>query len=297
MGVNNQHKDSVFSLLFNDAEALRELYGALGGVPLDPQAHIEITTLSDVLYMEQLNDISFTVDNRLVVLIEHQSTINPNMPLRLLMYIARVYEKLVEARNIYSGKRLVIPRPEFFVLYNGKRPYPDEDILRLSESFEKDAEGGTPGTALELDLMVRVYNINDGHNEALVRRCKKLEGYSIFIARIREYERQTAGKEAAMKLAISWCIEHNILKGFLEQNGSEVINMLLAEWNIKDALAVQREEGMEEGMERGMEAGMEKGLEEGKLETARNALAKGWSPEEVAEITELDIETVKALCP
>jgi hypothetical protein len=279
MGVNNQHKDSVFSLLFNNADALRELYGALGGTPLDSNAAIEITTLSDVLYMEQLNDISFTVDNRLVVLIEHQSTINPNMPLRLLMYIARVYEKLVGARNIYSEKKLVIPRPEFFVLYNGKRPYPDERVLKLSESFEE------PGThaALELDLKAKVYNINNGHNEALVRRCEKLEGYSIFIARIREYERRTAEKEAAMKLAIRWCIEHNILKSFLEQNGSEVINMLLAEWNMKDALAVQREEGVEEGMEKG------------KLETARNALARGLAPELIRDITGLDIETIAGL--
>jgi hypothetical protein len=290
MGVNNQHKDSVFSLLFNDAQALRELYGALGGAPLDPHARIEITTLSDVLYMEQLNDISFTVDNRLVVLIEHQSTINPNMPLRLLMYIARIYEKLVGARNIYSGKQLAIPRPEFFVLYNGKRPYPDEGVLKLSDSFE---ERGAPEaqTALELDLTAKVYNINDGHNEALVRRCEKLEGYSIFIGRIREYERRTAGKEAAMKLAIGWCIEHNILKSFLEQNGSEVVNMLLADWNMKDALAVQREEGIEEGME----VGMERGVEKEKLETARNALAKGLAPELIRDITGLDIETIAGL--
>jgi hypothetical protein len=161
MGINNQYKDSVFSLLFSDEDILRDLYSVLEGIPLDPSVKIEINTLSNVLFMEQINDISFTVDNKLVLLIEHQSTINPNMPLRLLMYIARVYEKITGSKNIYSGKKLSIPRPEFIVLYNGTFPYPDEKTLKLSDSFEDPASLGLSKNALpELELTVKVYKIN-----------------------------------------------------------------------------------------------------------------------------------------
>jgi predicted transposase YdaD len=278
MNINNRFKDSVFSLLFTDPDTLRELYGALQGIPPDPNAVIEINTLTDVLFMEQINDISFTIDNRIVVLIEHQSTINPNMPLRLLMYIARVYEKITGNRNIYSGKKLTIPRPEFFVLYNGIQSCPDESVLNLSDSFERE---GMPGTqALELELTVKVYNINSGHNETLVQRCKKLEGYSTFIGKIREYGNQGIGKEAAMKAAITWCLDHNILRNFLEANGSEVINMLLTEWNMKDALAVRWEEGLEEGRE------------EGREEDIKRLLEYGMTPEQVAEALKIPLDAV-----
>jgi hypothetical protein len=138
MAANTRYKDSVFSFLFSDPSALRELYGALEGVTLPPDVPVQLNTLSDVLYMGQINDISFTIDNRLVIVLEHQSTINPNMPLRLLMYIARIYEKTVERRNLYKSALEKVPAPEFIVLYNGTKPYPDKTTLKLSDAF-KDA--------------------------------------------------------------------------------------------------------------------------------------------------------------
>jgi len=94
MDVNIKYKASVFSSLFSTPDALRELYSAIEGVDLPPDTPIDINTLSDVLFMDQVNDVSFTIASRLLVIFEHQSTINQNMPLRLLMYIARVYEKI-----------------------------------------------------------------------------------------------------------------------------------------------------------------------------------------------------------
>ncbi|MDR2257543.1 MAG: Rpn family recombination-promoting nuclease/putative transposase, partial [Treponema sp.] len=161
MGLNKQYKDSVFSLLFSEPDVLRELYGAICGVPLDPSIPVTINTLEGALFMERINDISFEIARKLVVLLEHQSTINPNMALRLLMYIARIYEKIIDSRKIYSVKKLAVPRPEFIVLYNGVEPYPDESVLRLSGSFE---ESGLPvlSAAPALELAVKVYNINEG---------------------------------------------------------------------------------------------------------------------------------------
>jgi hypothetical protein len=273
----------------------------LEGVTLPPDLPITINTLEGVLFRSQLNDISFVVGDKIVVLIEHQSTINPNMALRLLMYIARVYEQLTAGKNIYSRKKLILPRPEFIVLYNGVDPYPDEAILKLSDAF---ADAGSLGLSkdVELELTLKVYNINQGHNDAIIRRCEKLEGYSSFIAKAREFGAEISGNRKpqnltedelreAIKLAAAWCIAHNKLKQFLETHSSEVMNMLMTEWNLEDALVVEREEGREEGLEKGLE----KGREEGREEIAKNALKAGASLEFVQKITGLNIETIKGI--
>jgi hypothetical protein len=194
MGANRTYKDSVFSLLFNDPQTLRELYGALEGVTLPPDVPVTINTLEGVLFMERVNDISFEVANKLVVILEHQSTVNPNMPLRCLLYLARLYEKIIDNKDVYKSRLVTIPRPECFVLYNGAAEYPDERRLKLSEAFAEIGELGFAGSC-ELELAVRVININKGHNEELVRRCEKLEGYREFIGRAREYEKELGSRE------------------------------------------------------------------------------------------------------
>ncbi|MDR2662080.1 MAG: Rpn family recombination-promoting nuclease/putative transposase, partial [Treponema sp.] len=176
MGANREYKDSVFSWLFSEPDTLRELYGALEGVTLRSDIPITITTLEGVLFKGRMNDISFAVGDKVVVLIEHQSTINENMPLRLLLYIAKIYEKITGEKDIYREKRIPLPRPEFIVLYNGKAPYPEEKILKLSDAFNDAGElGFAKGGTAALELVVKVYNINKGHNEPLLKRCKTLE--------------------------------------------------------------------------------------------------------------------------
>jgi len=297
MNVNAKYKNSVFSLLFSDPEALRELYGAIEGVVLPPDISIDINTLSDILYMGQINDLSFTVDNRLVVLIEHQSTINPNMPLRLLMYIAYIYEKIIDRNKLYKTKLEKIPTPEFIVLYNGKESYPDRSTLRLSGAFKDacDLLGvGNPVPALE--LVVQVYNINSGHNAEILEKSRTLGGYSAFVGKVREYA-QTFTFEEAMKKALKYCIDNDILKTFLETHSSEVFNMLLTEWDTEEAKVVWREEGREDGLEEGLAKGLAKGLVKGReerdMEIIRNALAKGFPIETVQELTGIDIKFIQ----
>ena len=280
MKTNTKFKNSVFTLLFSDPALLRELYCALEGVSLPPDAPVSINTLDDVLFMDLINDISFEIDGKLVVLIEHQSTINPNMALRLLMYIARVYEKIVEGKNIYSSKGLKIPRPEFFVLYNGTAPYPDEKIMRLSEMFENQAVLGLPEKDfLSLELVVKVININEGRNREIAERCKKLSEYSAFVAKARAYEKELGSMKKGIKEAVKYCEKHDILKEFIRLHGTEVLGMLYAEFNLDDALAVRYEEGREEKT----------------LEIAMNLLAKDSTTEFVHEITGLDMETIEEL--
>jgi len=302
--INNKFKNSVFTTLFADPDVLRELYCALEDVTLPPDAAVSINTLEDVLFMDLYNDISFEIDGKLVVLIEHQSTINPNMALRLLMYIGRVYEKIVEGRNIYSSKPLPIPQPEFFVLYNGTEPFPDEKIIRLSDTFEDPLFPGQPEKFItSLELEVRVININEGRNSQIAQRCRKLAEYSAFIAKVREFEKKLGDRTEAFKKAVKYCQKHDILKGFMELHATEVLSMLMTEWNWDDALAVRyeegmeqgREEGLEEGIERGLEEGREKGIEEGRMIIARNLLAEGSTPEFVQKITGLSMDEIAKL--
>jgi hypothetical protein len=276
MSDNRAYKDSVFSLLFNDPETLRELYGALEGITLPPDLPITINTLENVLFMERVNDLSFAFADKLVIILEHQATVNPNMPLRCLLYLARLLEKIIDNKNIYKSKLITIPRPECFVLYNGVADYPDETRLKLSDAYADLKDLGFTGTP-DLELTVRVININKGHNEELVRRCARLNGYSEFIAKAREYEKALGSREEGVKAAVKYCTSHGILKEFLEQHSSEVFNMLFTEWNWDDALAVRFEEGREEGRE----------------EIARNALNKGLSPDIIREITGLDLATIR----
>jgi hypothetical protein len=165
------------------------------------------------------------------------------------------------------------------VLYNGTAPYPDERVLKLSDAFEKTGSLGLPEKeAAALELVVKVVNINQGKNESLVQKCKTLAGYSAFVAKVRDLEKECGDKAEAMKRAVRYCRDNDILKEFFEKNGTEVMNMLLSEWNMDDALAVRYEEGMEEGMEK----------------VARNALAKGASVEFIHDITGLDMETINS---
>jgi hypothetical protein len=288
MNINREYKNSVFSLLFSDPDILRRLYGAIAGIGLPPGLPVIINTLTDVIFKNQINDLSFILDNRLVVLLEHQSTINPNMPLRLLLYIARVYEKIMDMKKIYAGKLIAIPRPEFIVLYNGTAKCPDRWTLKLSDAFkELGALLGGAGRLPDLELVVQVYNINPGHNDEMLKRCAELDGYSVFVDRVRAYAKTIPDEQLAFTEAINDCMEHNILRDFLKVHSSEVLNMLLTEWKLEEALVVEREEGREEGWE--------KGREETKREDARNFLALGVSPATVAKATGLDMETIMGL--
>jgi len=277
MKVNRNFKDSVFTALFADPDLLRELYCALGGVNLPSDVPVSINTLENVLYMDLYNDISFEICGKLIVLIEHQSTINPNMALRMLLYIARVLEKTVKGKSLYSEKRLSIPRPEFYVLYNGQKPYPDQEILRLSDLFKKpQAKEASP----LLELKVKVININEGRNADIVSRCKKLFEYSAFIAKVNALFEEFGDKEKSIKEAVKHCQKHDILKEFLETHGSEVLNMLLTEWNLEDAKEVWREEAREDGLAEGLEQGLEQGREEAQEEIFK-LLDQGLSKEEI----------------
>ena len=240
--ANRNFKSSVFTHLFGVPENERELYNAIapGRFPLD--AKVEDVTLKNVLYMDRVNDLSFTIENKLVVLFEHQSSINENMPLRDLIYCARVYELIISNDMLYSEKRVNIPTPEFYVLYNGKKEFQEKAVYRLSDSFALPWEGEPA-----LELVVNVFNVNKGYNVDLVKRSETLNGYVTFVALVRRNEEKGLDRATAIEEAIKECIKLGMLVEYLEKYASEVLNMLMGEWNWDDARAVWEKEAEARG--------------------------------------------------
>ena len=289
--TNREYKDSVFTLLFNDEKILAELYGGITGQEIAPDAKIEIKTLKNIFTNGVFNDVAFVMGGKLVVLIEHQSTINKNMPLRMLLYIAEIYNRLSKDKDLYSQNIFAIPRPEFIVLYNGIKDMPDKQVLRLSDMF-KDVDGA--GDIANLELAVTVYNINKGRNPEMAKRSPTLDGYETFIYKVRENEKTMSRKEAIRRAVVD-CINQNILRTFLENHKREVVGMLLHEWDLGEAVAVAREEGEERGMRKGMETGMEKGKRQQAIEIAKKLKAKGMSINDIMEATNLTVDDILPL--
>ncbi len=279
--VNREYKNSVFTLLFGEKKNLLELYNAINGTDYPESTGIEIVTLSNALYMEQINDIAFVLDGKLVVLIEHQSTINENMPLRMLLYMAREYEKLTNRKDLHRKHQIKVPAPEFIVLYNGDEKYPQYRELKLSEAFK--TETGVP----YLELIVRVYNINKGANPEIAQRSETLNGYEEFTAEVKYNYHETRDLAESIRRAMRTCIGRNILVNFLETNSSEVENMILTEWNTEEAIEVAKEEGIEVGFSQGQlqkAREMAKGLLVDGIPIAVISRNSGLSEEEIAKL-------------
>ena len=197
------------------------------------------------MFIARKNDLAFTVKNRVLVISEHQSTINENMPLRDLLYLGRTLEKLLDEKMIYRRKLFQIPTPEFYVFYNGDEPCPPEKILRLSNAFLDKTEHPM------VELEVKVININLPSGHRLLRDCRPLYEYSWFIQRIKDYLRAGWVRDEAITQAVKDCMEEGILTEFMKEHGSEVVNMLYTQWNYDDAVAVERKEAYEDGLSRG----------------------------------------------
>ena len=237
MEAKPTYKDSLFRAIFNDQERLAGLYKALSGNEVSPE-EININTLSGVFMNDIKNDISFCVGNRLIILLEHQSTWNPNMPLRFLCYLGNLYRDLVDKDVIYKGTLLKIPAPEFYVLYNGTQDIPYFQKLKLSDAFE------IPSSSLE--LTAGCYNINYTESKEILTRCHDLMAYSVFIAKVREYVKDGSSLFDAVKKSIRYCESHDLMADYFKKHESEVLDMVNFEWNADRAKEVAFKEGAQQ---------------------------------------------------
>ena len=241
--VNRIYKDRLYKMIFNDKSELLKLYNAINGTHYDDPAMLTITTLDNAIYMTMENDLSFIIDMRLE-LYEQQSTVNPNLPLRFLMYITDIYSAYTKDMNIYGSKKVQIPLPSFVIFYNGVKSQPDRTEFFLSELFHPT----TDQPALELKAVM--LNINKGHNQELMNACHTLRDYSEYVARIRTYSAEMPLTDAVEK-AITECIHENILRDFLLKNRAEAKAMSIYEYDEEKTLRMFREEGYEDGERNG----------------------------------------------
>ena len=239
---NREHKDSLFVDLFYQDETAKKnllsLYNALHDTNYEDETIIRKVKIDDVLYKNFKNDISCEVNGLVLVFGEHQSTINRNMPLRCLMYVGRAYEQLVDSKARYRTTLVKIPTPEFYVFYNGEKEQPLEQVLSLSDAFMN------PAGENSVELKVKVININSDKAHGILDKCGILREYSQFISMVRKYSEE----ESAIKKAIKECIEKGILADYLKRKGSEVENMLIAEYSYEEDMQVKQEEAMQQGM-------------------------------------------------
>lgn len=272
--TTRNYKDSLFVDLFAKCPEAKKnfisLYNALHGTKLKPsKTKIEPVVLGKTIYTGRYNDVSMLVDGKIIVLVEHQSTINENMPLRFLEYVSRIYEKLIPLEKRYAHRAISLPRPEFYVFYNGIQEYPAEKTLKLSGTFLKTAE-----TDFSLELSVKVYNINRKEFSSVLEKCPPLRGYAMLVQYAKKAK--SAGIWDWLTHAVQRCIKEGILVEYLKQNSTEVINMLIADYDYDMDIKVQRQEAFEEA----------------KYETAKNLFELNLNPEQIAKATSLPLEKI-----
>ena len=233
--------------------------------------------------MSFANDVSYLVDNKIIVLAEHQSTVNPNMPLRCLEYVTRLYEHIQNPRDRYSRTLKKIPLPAFYVFYNGVGKLPAKQVLKLSDSFIMQPE--TPS----LELVVKLININYDKDSQILKSCEPLGQYSRFVEAVRRHI--AVDKEHGFEYAIKECIKNDILREYLQRKSREVINMLVAEYDYDTDIAVQRAEAgriaFAEGREQGISQGISQGSRQKALETAKLLKQLGDSVQKIMQVTGL----------
>lgn len=253
--VNDEYKDRLFSFIFGREENRKwtlELYNAINGSHYENPDDIKITTIAEVLYLGMHNDVSFMISDEMS-LYEQQSTYNPNMPVRQLQYCGYLYEKYIKENKLNKfGSRLIqLPVPRLVVFYNGTTDEPDEKILKLSDSFPEGADA-------DIEVRVRMLNINYGRNHKLLDICRPLMEYSWFVAEVRKNSKDME-IEQAVDLAVSQMPKDYILKPFLEIHKAEVKGMMLTEYDEAETMNMFKEEGRQEGMQQGVQQGVQQG--------------------------------------
>ena len=247
---NRMYKDLVFRAIFGSEERKEftlSLYNALNNSEHKNLDDLTFNTLEDVIYVNMKNDVSFLFCDT-YNLYEHQSTCNPNMPARGMMYFSRLYENYMNSSTFhrYSSRLQPLPVPRFFVLWNGEEDQPDLLTLRLSDAFR--ASGARKdGEQSDIEVVAHVYNINKGHNQNLMEQCQSLSEYADLVDRIRSYEAQGFSFHRAVDQAVTDLIQQDgVLAPYLSKNRTEVTSMFLTEFNQEEYEADVRADGRAE---------------------------------------------------
>ena len=274
---NREFKDSIFvDLLTYREENIRQVCKALGEKVEDES--IELLKLENTVYTGLQNDVSCLIGKRLMMLIEHQSTINPNMPMRCFQYAGRLYENIIPKQEKYSTKVHLYPNPECYTFYNGDAPYPERCELRLSDLFKDKSRPPA------VELIVKVFNINYSENNEFLKDCPVLYEYALFVDQVKKNKKD--GRKGYDR-AVNWALKNGILEEYLNMRCRVLSNMLISEYDPELHMKVRVEEGKEEGRE--------EGKEEKKLELARSFRDLGVAIDKIMQATGLSKEEIESL--
>ena len=300
MGNVREYKSDVFCMLLEEKENALDVYNVLNGTNYTDPDIVEIVKLERGISLSVQNDSAFLVESD-ITFGEHQATYNPNMPLRSLIYFTNTIVEMVKNRDLYSRHLIKIPQPHFVVFYNGLEECPDREVQKLSDSYEKLTN--TP----ELELTCTVYNINPGHNKAMMEGCRVLREYTEFVEKVREYKADNNDVVTAVESAIYYCIKHHILEDFLKRRKAEVLHVMTLDytWERREVLIRQeeREEALQQGLSEGRRQGLSEGLRTGFETGLQNKLVilickklrKGQNVLQIADALEEDIDGVQRI--
>ena len=279
--VNRTYKSTLFIMLFQDKNNLLELYNAVSGKHYTDPEILEINTLENAIYMTVKNDVSFLIDGHLS-LYEHQSTYNPNLPLRFLLYISKLYAGITKDANLYGTKVVHLPSPEFVIFYNGEEEKPERMVLKLSDMYEiKSREA-------KLELQAVMLNISGDNNTGLKEACRTLKEYAIYTNKIRKYTKSMALSDAVER-AINECIAEGVLEEFLKKHKAEAKEMSIFEYDQEKHMKQEREAAWEDGHS----AGIEEGRAAEAKATAKRLSAMGMTIENIAKAVGASIEEIQ----
>ena len=266
MTTNREYKDSTFRMLFTIPDNAKALYAWLTGKPWADGEEIFIDEKGGLFTTELNHDVAFRVGNRFIFLIEHQSTDNENMPVRMLIAIAELYKRYLKLRGnaIYRKKLLSLPAIDPYVFYNGKSDESTKREMLLSKAFGVNDTG-------KLELKVTLININHDKSSELLKSCEPLDGYSRFVYEA-EHNRQSMELGAALRKAIEHCRAEGILTDFFAKHEEEVVVSMMMEYNREDELAARGNEEREAGRIEGRIEGRVEGRIEGMLDNIRSLM-------------------------
>ena len=279
------YKSSLFVNMFgrnvNAKEHFLSLYNAIHDTNFKiGEVEIKPVTLENVVYNNIENDVSMEINDSIVVLAEHQSTINNNMPFRCLEYLVAHYNRFFTDNDKYNTKEIKLPRPECYVFYNGDDAFPQEKIMRLSDAFKKIKRTTSLKDlpeSLSLDLSVKIYNINKEANHPILQKCEALLAYSNFTEYARIGKRN--GEKNPPKYALNMCRQGNLLTEYFNNLSREDQSMIFGEWDQEKFIEVQKKIAAEDA----------------RIANAKNLLKLGVSSETIAQGCSLPLEQVLAL--
>lgn len=257
--LNRKYKDRLFRFIFSDKGNLLQLYNAINDSHYNNPDDLVITTIDDVVYMGMKNDLSFIIDD-IMSLYEHQSTYSPNLPLHGLFYFSAMYRNYIEPmkQKLYTDSPLRIPFPVYLVFYNGSMEEPERKEIPLSDLFIQNGKGLQPA----LECTALLLNINVGHNQELMEKCRILKEYAQFIHTIRSKISVGLPFQEAVETAVEDCISQNILSEILRKNKAEVIDMILTEYDENEFREFLKEDSWKKGHEAGVQDGIKTGIRE-----------------------------------